>query len=465
MFLMAVTTKSNILKWIFTIGIVLTWFSLFYFYFMMPTADSEYFRGFTEYFIKTKSLDPSNHAYYQWPGFFILAYIVTSVSGLSLANYEFLLYAIILFFLTTALYVYGSKKFANGGILIAPAFFISVAYFTNLQSVPFSLALGILFLLFMLESHERSNGSIIIMIVLYASLLLTHLFVPLFFVLYLLIQFLLNKNKLNRDRYIDLFLLALVGYIVVQITLAAFQFAQLFKSLTQPPIETLAFIASQSLVSSSSSNLIVAIAQFFSRTVTIATIGLCIVGFIFIFIKRKLNVTDKAILFSGVIYSGLGIVLNTLGWRAVAVAFIPFSLGAAFLFEIKKIKRFVLGIFLVLVVLAVFVPIHQSLSESTFQTKETYVAQNFFIDHYNFRKSDVVVADLATAAYLPAKMAIYEYIRTFLDKGDKADAILYSPKFTGQLGDYGTIENYSQREVLNLMYNDGGFNVYIKSPK
>jgi hypothetical protein len=433
---------------------------------MMPTADSEYFRGLTEYFLKTGSLDPSNHGYFQWPGFFILANIVTSVSGISLANYEFLLYAIILLFLTTALYVYGSKKFANSGILIVLAFFISVVYFTNLQSVPFSLALGILFLLFMLETHERNTGSIIMMIVLYVSLLLTHLFVPLFFVLYLLIQFLFNKNKLTRVRYIDLFLLALVGYIVIQITLASFQFAQLFKSLIQPPIETLALIASQSLVSSSSSySTIAAIAQFFSRTVTIATIGLCIVGFICMFIKRKLNATDKAILFSGVIYSGLGIALNTLGWRAVAVAFFPLSLGVAFLFKSKKIKRYVLGIFLVLVMIDVFVPIHQSLNESTFQTKETYIAQNFFIDHYNFKKSDLVVADLATAAYIPAKLSFYLNIPLFLNKGDKADAILYSPKFTGQLGDYSTIESYSQGEALNLMYNDGSFQVYIKASK
>ena len=378
MFLMALTTKSSLLKWIFTLGIVLTWFSLFYFYSMMPTADSEYFRGLTEYFIKTKSLDPSLQGYYQWPGFFILAYISTSISGLSLANYEFLLYAIILFFLTTALYVYGSKKFVNSGILIVPAFFISVVYFTNLQSVPFSLALGILFLLFMLETYEKSTGLIITIIVLYGSLLLTHLFVPLFFVLYLFMQFIFNRNKLTRNRYLDLFVLALVGYFVVQITLASFQLTLLSSSLTKPPIETLASIASQSLVPSSSSYSIASIAQFFSRTVTVVTVGLCVAGFILVFVKRKLNATDKAILFSGMIYSGLGIVLNTLGWRAVAVAFFPFSLGVAYLFKSKKIKRFVLGIFLVLVILDVFVPIHQSLNESTFQTKETYIAQNFF---------------------------------------------------------------------------------------
>ena len=460
MFLMALTTKSNLLRWIFSIGSLLIWFSLFYFYSMMPTGDSEFFRGFTEYFLKSKSLDPSNHGYYQWPGFFILALVVTSVSGLSLANYEFLLFAIILFFLATSLYVYSSKKFGKGGILAVPAFFISVVYFTNLQSVPFSLALGILFVLFMLETHEKNTGTIIIMMVLFGSLLLTHLFVPLFFVLYLLMRFLFDK--LNRVRYVDLFVLALVSYFVIQTSLASFEISRLFRSLFNPPVETLNSIVSQSLASSSGSESIGAIAQFFSRTVTILAVGLCVVGFIIIFYKKKLNVTDKAILFSGMIYSGLGVVLNFLGWRAVAVAFFPISLGAAFLFESKKIKRYVLGIFLVLIVLSVFVPIHQSLNPSTFQTKETYVAQNFFIDHYNFKKSDVVVADLASAAYIPQKLSIYEYIPTSLNKGEKADAVLFSPEFTGQLGNYGTMENFSQEEGLNLMFNDGSFYIYVK---
>lgn len=462
MFLMAVTTKSNLLKWIFIIGIVLTWFSLSFFHYMMPTSDSEYIRGLTEYFIKTKSLDPSqpNHNYYQWPAFFILADIVTSISGLSLANYEFLLYTIIGFFLATALFVYGSKKFTNGGILTVVAFFISITSFINYQSVPFSLALGILFLLFMLGDHQNGNSSMVIMLVFYASLLITHLYVPMFFILYLLGRSLLDRNRLNRGRYRNLFLFALVSYFLVQITLARFSFEIVTLSFTRVPIENYSSAVSNTLVSSSIPYSIGAIAQFFSRTVTIASIGLCVAGLILILIKRKLNAIDKAILFAGLVYSGLGAVLNTLGWRAISVAFLPFSLGAAFLLK-SKFKRVVIGIFLVLLMLAFFVPLHQSLNETTFQTEETYIANNFFIDHYNLGKSDFVVADIASISYLTTKLSFYVLLHQSLNIGDKPDVILYSPEFIGELGNYSSMERLSQGERLDLLYNDGSFCTYI----
>ena len=72
MYMIALTSKSNSLKWIISIGIVMTIYSISYFYFMLPGSDSQYFRGLTEYFIKTKDLDPlqPNHGYYQWPSFF-----------------------------------------------------------------------------------------------------------------------------------------------------------------------------------------------------------------------------------------------------------------------------------------------------------------------------------------------------------------------------------------------------------
>ena len=196
MYLLAITTKSTFWKWILSIGIVLTFFSLYYFYSMMPTTDSQYFRGLIENFIKTKSLDASqfNHQYYEWPAYFVLANIVTLISGLSIASYQFVLFAIICIVLSTALYVYASKRNMAGFLTVA-AFFISLVYFLDLQAVPFSLALALLFIVFMLEAQQKSTAVIVSMIVLYVALLLTHLFVPLFFVLYLLVRGLIDKNK------------------------------------------------------------------------------------------------------------------------------------------------------------------------------------------------------------------------------------------------------------------------------
>ena len=464
MFLMAMTTKNNYLKWILSIGIVLTFFSLSYFYFFMPTADSQLFRGYTEYFISTKSLDPSqaNHGYYQWPSFFILADVVTSISGLTLQTYEFLLYTIIGFLLVTALYVYGSKRYANSGVLLVAAFFISLAQLIDYQAVPFSLGLALLFVLFMLETQQRSVGLTLTLLVLYASLSITHLFVPLFFVLYLFGRTLFDKNSQNRRHYSSLLLFALVSYLVIEITMARFSFGQLIKSFLKAP-STYSGMVSSALAPSSVPNITSVVAQFFSKTLTIAAILTCVVGLILLLVKRKTNALDKAILLCGLVYSSLGVVLNTLGYRAIAVAFIPVSLGAAFLFK-SKFRSYLTGFFLVLLVLCLFVPLHQSFNTgNSAQTKENYVADNFFLNHYNWKNPGFVVTDFWTSTYLSPKMSTYEYISTGLGTGEEPNAILYTPQFEGlKLGNYSSMESLSQGERLNVEYNDGSSFVLIK---
>jgi hypothetical protein len=461
---MAVTTKSNLLKWILSIGIALTFFSLPYFYSMMPTSDSQSFRGLTEYFIKTKSLDPSqlNHNYYQWPAYFILADIVTSVSGLSLASYEFLLYTIIGVLLTTALYIYATKIHKLAGFLTVAAFFISITYFIDYQAVPFSLALALLFLLFMLEAQQKSAGLKVTMIVLYASLLITHLFVPLFFVLYLLVRSIFDRNRQKRSLYRNLFLFAMVSYFLVELTLAKFSFQQIIIDITKAPT-TYSYIVSQT-TSLSVPIPINDIAQFFSRTVTIAVVILCIAGSVFLLIKRKMAILDKAIFSIGVLYTLLGTVLNTLGERAIAILFIPLSLGTAYLFE-SRFKKFFVSILLIVLILFLFIPLHQSFNtEIEFQTRETYIADNFFINHYNWENPGSVVADFRTSTYLTAKLSVYVDIQPWLQTGAKADAILYTPQFVGSdLGNYSSMESLSQAEMLSLVYNDGFSYVLINS--
>jgi len=101
MLMIAITFKNDYLKLIMTVGIVMTMYSLSYFYYMLPTSDSLYYRGLNEYFIKTNNLDfsQSGKSYFQWPSIFVLSNIATSVSGLELANFEFIIYAIIGFIL------------------------------------------------------------------------------------------------------------------------------------------------------------------------------------------------------------------------------------------------------------------------------------------------------------------------------------------------------------------------------
>lgn len=456
MFLIAVTTKSNFLKWLLSIGIVLTFFSLFYFYYMMPTGDSQYFRGLTEYFISTKNLDSSQliHNYYQWPAFFILADVVTSISGLPLANYEFLIYTIIAVLLTTGLYLFASKKHNLSGFIVVAVFFMSIYYFIDYQAVPYSLALGLLFLLLVLETLQKSASLIIIKIVLFAGLLITHFFVPLFYVLYLMFRALLDRQRQNRSFYRGFFLLALVSYFLVQITIARFSFGQLIVNLTKTPMSysNMAAAATGAAVPIAINN----VAQFFSRTITVAVVVMCIAGSVFLLIKRKMGNLEKAIFSTGAFYTIFGVVLNTLGERGIPILFVPLSLGAAYLVK-NRFRRYFIGFLLILSILFLFVPLHQTFNtEIQFQTREAYIADNFFIEHYNWKNPGLVVSDFRTNTYLVSKLSVTEYIQSGLQIDEKPDAILYSPQFVGtNLGNYSSMESFSQGEKLTLVYNDG----------
>ncbi|HVP93338.1 MAG TPA: hypothetical protein VMS94_06335, partial [Acidobacteriota bacterium] len=251
--------------------------------------------------------------------------IITSVTRLELATVEFLSYAIIGILMTTALYVYASKAFRDGGLLAVMTFFIVMYNYLNYQFVPFSLAFGLLLLLFMLENRQRSSGLTIAMLVLFVGLTLTHAFVPLFFVLYLLVQCILKKNK----QYGMLCLTTSTIYLVVEFSMAPVGFASAILNVMSLPTEYNNIVK----IYPTSSIRIDTIAQMLSRTMTIAFGVICLVGFVLLLVKRKMRSLDKAIFFTGLIYAGTGVVLYTLGTRAIPIVFIPVSLGASCLFE------------------------------------------------------------------------------------------------------------------------------------
>jgi len=465
MFMIAVTSKNRSLKWVMAVSLVITIYLLSYFYYMLPGSDSHYFRGLTEYFIRTKDLDPlkPNHLYFQWPSFFLLSDMATSVSGLGLANFEFLLYTIIGFLMATALYVYASKAFKKGGFLAVVAFFVAMFYFLNYQGVPFSLAFGLLFLLFMLETRQKSFSVVLTLLVLFTGISLTHAFVPLFFVLYLLVRCMLNRSK----QYRRLFVLTLIIYLVVQVTQAPFSFAENIRSMITLPTEYSAIVeATLAPVSVP----IDAVAQIFSRAVTIATITLCLVGFIILLIKRKMGDLDKAIFLTGIVYSAFGIVFYTLGSRAIPIVFIPISLGASYLLE-SRFRPYVKSLFLVLLILFVFIPLHGSFYDSQimFETKEAYYAENFMIDHYNWTNPSVILAHYRVVTYLQTKQPSVAYFEDdvyspLFPRLKEYDSIVYTVGLGKNLLRYNyTTERILREEKLNVIYNNDFSYVAIKS--
>ena len=465
MYIMATTSKNNSLKWMLIIGLVISIYSLSYFYYMLPGSDSHYFRGLTEYFIRTKDLDPlkPSHSYFQWPSFFLLADMATSVSGVELANFEFLLYTIIGFLMVTALYVYASKAFKNGGFLAVAAFFVALLYFLNYQCVPFSLAFGLLFLLFMLETRQKSFSVISATLVLYTSMTFVHAFVPLFFVLYLLIRCILNRSK----HYGRLFVLTLIIYLVVQAIQAPFSFAENIRSVITLPTEYSAIVeATLAPVSIP----IDVVANMFSRAVTITTITVCLAGFIILLIKRRIRDLDKAIFLTGAVYFAFGIMFFTLGSRAIPIVFIPISLGVSYLLE-SRFRPYVKSLFLVLLILFAFIPLHDSFygSQIMFQTKEAYQAENFMIDRYNWTNPILILAHFRVITYLRTKqpsIANFEndVYSPLFPRLKEYDSIVYTIGLGKNLIEHNyTTDRILREEKLNMVYNNGFSYVAIKA--
>ena len=460
MYMLAVTSKSHISKWIIAVGIVMTIYSLSYFYYMLPSSDSHYFRGMTEYFMRTKNLDPSqpNHKYFQWPSFFVLADVATSVSGLELANFQFLLFTIIGFLLATTLHVYASKTYKNGGFLAVVAFFIGVFYFLNYQCVPFSLALGLLFVLFMLETRQKSISVTLTILVLFTSISITHAFVPLFFIIYLLIRCILNRSK----QYGRLFLLTLIIYLTVQVTQAQFSFANnIWIVMTFPSEYSLKVEATLAPVTVP----IDVIVQMFSRTVTVTNVMICVAGFIFLLIKRKMRDLDKAIFLTGTVYLTFGTVFYTLGLRAIPLAFIPISLGASYLFE-SKLRPYLNCFFLILLSLFAFVPLHTSFTylPYMFQTKEAYTTANFMIEKYDWNRYSTILADAGPKWYISPQVEGNSIIETDISQIfsssdiETYECMIYSVGLGKSLLRYNVSEEETSRVILdrfNVIYNSG----------
>lgn len=460
MYAIVATSKNSYLKWLFSVGAVLAIYSLSYFYNFLPGSDSHYFRGLNEYLINTGNLDPlvSHHGYFQWPSYFILAKVATSVSALVLADFEFLFYAIIGFLLATTLYVYVSKATKNGGFQAVAIFFISGFYFLNYQCVPFSLALVLLFILLMLESRKKSSGVILIILILFASLSLTHSFVPLFFILYLLARYLLGRGK----QYGNLLLATSTIYLTVQMTIARFAFAQSIRLVMTAPSEY-SEIVGYTLAPAFGIDVL---AQLFSRSVAIASIAVCGAGIVFLLIKRKLRDLDKAILFMGATYSILGVFLSTLGSRALIIAFIPASVGVASLFGSRFRSYLKWSLILILLLLA-FIPLHSSFS-AIFETNEAYHAENFMIDYYNWGHPSLIVANYRDISYLQTKQPSTAYFESdnspLFPRLKDYDSIVNTIELGKNLLRYNyTAERIFQENNINVIYNNGFSLLEIKS--
>jgi hypothetical protein len=465
LFALSVFSENYYVKWIAVVGIVLTVYSLSYFYFLLPGSDQATFRGLTEYFIKTGDLDPSKstHSYFQWPSYFLLNDMAVSIAGISLWNFEFIQYALLGILFATTIYVSASRAHRHTGFLAVAAFFVIMFPFFNYQDVPFSLAFGILLATFMLETSQRNWGSVLVTIVLFTGMTFLHPYVPLFFVLYLFISWMITRRK--ESGYLAIITLSI--FLVVQLIQAPLSFISNLRGVFTYESD-FPLIVGQ--ITAPVYGLVDQIAQVFSRVVTIAMASFCFIGFIILMIRKKLRISDKAIFLTGLCYSIAGVVFFILGTRAYPLIALPICLGASYFLE-SKFRRITISLFLILLTLFTFVIVHTEFfaTQIMYQTKTDYVVENFFINHFNSSNPILTLMHVRVMLYVQAKEPIIlntdddTYSQSF-PRFKEYGCIVYTFGLGISLSRYNySIDSLVSQENLDLIYNSGASCIAVRS--
>ncbi|MCJ7631641.1 hypothetical protein MUP77_04470, partial [Candidatus Bathyarchaeota archaeon] len=276
---------------------------------------------------------------------------------------------------------------------------------------------------------------------------------------------LLMRSIVSRSKqYVNLFLLTLIIYFLVQFTLARFSFSSMITSITTLSTEY------SSIISSTLAPVSVAIdvvAQAFSRTVTIAFVMICFAGFVLIVIKRKMRETDKAILLTGALYSAVGVVLYTLGSRGLPILFIPISIGIVYLYQ-SKFRLHLKCFILILLVLVVFVPIHTSFLNSSipFQTREEQTTAHFMIEKFDWNRSSAVLSDVYYESYVVPQVEgnfifYHQFSSPFQSQSNVTyDFIIYSLRLAKSFESNKFSEENISKQIsdrFNVVYDSGLF--------
>lgn len=464
LYILAMWSKRNSLKIIATLGIILFIYSSAYFFWFMPGSDSHYFRGLNEYFIETGDLNfnESYHSYYQWPLFFVLNKIA-HIIGLNLRFFEFVLFGLFGLLYGVSLYSLFHKSSRDGACFAVLSYFIMMWWYIDYQYVPFSLGFGFLLILFMLDKREDKNSATILsMLVIFASMTLTHSFLPVFFISYAFIKYIL----LSKDRtHVNIFLMTLIMYFAF-LTFRAVEFLEL-------SVEALLGFGSDVYVRLAETMFVEAttplheFAQMISRSIFIITGLVAASGFIILLWKRKLGYANLALLLSGGAYALASAVLPILGSRAFAIIVIPLSLGVTY-FQETKFKKYFKYLFLVIIILFAFMPLHSSFTltkrQIPFQTEPDYQAANFWINYYHPAERSLMVADFRTEWYLFPKVRSSNVTFEGGNEIEDFDCILY----TIGLEKAFLRQNYTGEDLIqkvneyNVFYSSGRTQILVK---
>jgi len=465
--------KNHNIKFMTCLGIAVGMYSLRFFYYSLPGSDAHSVRGLAEYATATNDLDWSkpSHSYYQWPLLFILSEISSSVVGLELRYFEFLMFAVLGVLYTASLYVYAAKFSGDGSTTAVITYFLTMYWFLNYQFAPFSVAMGLLFVLFMLEvcTHGRYETALA-SVVLFTGIVFLHPFAGAFYILYELARYVIGRDEHN----LHLFLLSSSIYLATSIFLTPVFFPTVVRQLTHPYLSEYPALVERTFGGRMAPPPeIDAIAQEFSRAIVITSVVITGLGFVLLFLKRKLRQVDVALLVSSALFAAAASIVPIMGRRVFFALALPASLGATFFLKGKTGNAFRL-VFLLLAVLFPFIPLTQSFDDDQimFQTRAEYECASFLVGYYDWSKTGSVLSHYSLMRYLRTITASshasfrHDLSSSFPHNFSDYDCILYTVGLGKRLLPYNlTVQELPWKDTHDKVYDSDYCHVAVKADK
>jgi hypothetical protein len=432
LFVLATISERDVVRLLSCIGLLLSMYSIKFFYFSFPSSDVHYVRGLVEYALSTGDLDPGKafHDYFQWPLFFVFIQMFSVLTNIDLTIIEYLSFIVFGVLYVSSLYVYYYNYDKKSNHISIMAFLLVMYWFLNYQFAPFSLAMAFLFILYMIESNDNLTiNHTIISLLLYLCVVLTHPFAALFYIYYLLIMYAFSR----RREHLQLFLFTLLIYMAYTIYSTEFFIPTVVGQIGRIDIMQYTVIVRRTFSGRVTERpFIDVLSQTFSRIIVISTGLFTGIGFLQLLYRRKLRNVDNLLLISSGIIAVAGALIPVIGMRVVFGLVIPISLGINYFFD-SKYRRHTIALFLILVTLFPFIPLTQSFydREVHFQTENEYVTSNFFIEHHNWLNRDSVLSHFRTSHYLKTRTSgrtlfPHDVQDAFPYNAEESDYIIYN---------------------------------------
>ncbi|HKM51504.1 MAG TPA: hypothetical protein VJZ75_10040 [Candidatus Bathyarchaeia archaeon] len=382
LFLIASSSKHRWERFVCAVIFFICTYSFTYFFTFPFGSDSNWFRGLTENY--ASSGVAVWNPYYRWPLLFILGTMtsrVLDVPIVSVCNFLFLTWNVAF---VGGLFLYSSQGNPVRDFISIIAYVIAVNPYMPWQFSAQSFALTLLVICLVFMQGKRLPSQVATLLV-YAALVLSHAFLPVF------VFFTAAIASIKHRAYLKLaiiFLLLYSFYVVIEtpqmISIALSEYAQLYFEYALQGRLTLAGPVSS----------IDALGRTASLLTTFSMWALLGFATYSCWIHRKFRAIDIPVHLSAAVYAVVGII----GWRALQIFFIPTTHAIRTVIVSASTRKFLRAYFLLALAIFPLALLHRTYNVQSYMTyREQHAADVIFISTFqadpNAQNSTMMVRD------------------------------------------------------------------------